>query len=195
MSSAPVLRSTRTTVFAVVCVALAAVGHVAAGHTGIAPWTLVAGFAGALAVAWALTGVERSLWSITGLMLGGQFVLHALFSAGMSGPMTAGHQPIVQPPAGHGGTAMTLAHAGAGLVAAWWLRHGERLAWGLARRTAALARIAARTLRLLAVAFVPVPAGPVRIMAEWPAERRPRSPLLEHSVVRRGPPMPGRALG
>ena len=197
MVPVPAFRMTRATVFAAVCVTLAAAGHAAAGHTMIAPWTIVAGFGGALVVSWALAGTERSLATIAGGLLGGQFALHTLFVAGMAEPGSSmGHQGMVSGPVqdGHGGLAMTLAHSGAALICAWWLRRGERLAWALTRRAALLA---AWPLRALATTLArwPVLAGPVRVLIPAVGQRRPRSPLLEHSVIRRGPPLRASALG
>jgi hypothetical protein len=184
---------TRATVFAVVCVTLAAAGHAAAGRTMIAPWTIVAGFGATLAVAWVLAGTERSLATIAGGLLGGQFALHALFVAGMAGQADMEHSSATIPADAHGGLTMTLAHSVAALVAAWWLWRGERLAWVLVRRAAVLA---AAPLRALAAALAvrPAPAGPVRIPVRAVRPLRPRPPLLEHSLIRRGPPLRSGAL-
>ncbi len=189
MAPATAFRKTRSTVFAVVCVTLAAAGHLAAGHTAIAPWTLAAGLVATYVVAWTLAGTQRSLATLGGGMLGGQFALHALFVAGMAGQGMP-HQAAAQVAQDdHGGLAMTLAHAAAALVSAWWLWHGERLAWTLFRRAA---RLAAWPLRALATALAvrPTPAGPIRIPPRALRRPRPRPPLLRHSLVRRGPPSP-----
>ncbi|MEV7126356.1 hypothetical protein [Streptomyces sp. NPDC093260] len=80
------------------------------------------------------------------------------------------------------------AHVGVGLLAAAWLRRGERALSRLLRSAAAL------TFRplLLAVAAVAVhreraAARPVR---PAPPRGRPRALLLAHSLGRRGPPRP-----
>lgn len=78
------------------------------------------------------------------------------------------------------------AHVGVGLLAAAWLRHGER---ALARLLRAVAAFAFRPL-LLAVASVAVAAGPAG-RAQRPlfpgTGTRTRFPV--HSVGRRGPPV------
>jgi len=90
-----------------------------------------------------------------------------------------------------GGLAMTVAHVTAALVAAWWLRRGERAAWTLARRTAALAAYPLRALRSLpalvdaaSMDAPSAPAGPYN--SSWLI--RPASVTLRGSVTRRGPP-------
>jgi hypothetical protein len=87
---------------------------------------------------------------------------------------------------------MTLAHYAAALLAAWWLRRGERAVWALTRQVAALAARAARGL-LVAARTRPV-TGPVRLpvpvtFAPWPVRR-----VFRHAVLRRGPPIRSRAL-
>ncbi|MFE3251563.1 hypothetical protein [Streptomyces sp. NPDC059209] len=76
------LRLLRAAVFTAVCVVLSATGHVLAACQAVPWWTLVAGFAGVLAVAVPLAGRVRSLPAIALALTGGQLALHALF--GMS---------------------------------------------------------------------------------------------------------------
>ncbi|MFB4301269.1 hypothetical protein [Actinomadura sp. NTSP31] len=193
----PVFRTARAVVFATVCVSLATLGHALASHEPVPGWAVLAGFGAVLAVTLALAGHERSLPTITGGLLGGQFALHALFSGATDGmrhceaAVQAGHgaaMPVHGP-----GTSMTLAHCAAAVVAAWWLRRGERAAWSLARR---LASAADRPIRLL-----------LALLLIEPAERPVRTPVvpvaagamatgraLRHQVVRRGPPPRSRAL-
>ena len=96
---------------------------------------------------------------------------------------------------------MLLGHLAAAVVAGWWLRRGEAAGWRLARVTVQLAETLARThsapLRtLLALAGALLrgllgtrtdrtPAGTAGDAAPW---RLPRTALLRHQVVRRGPP-------
>ncbi|MBD2897559.1 hypothetical protein amrb99_65230 [Actinomadura sp. RB99] len=194
----PAFRTARAVVFATVCVALATVGHDLASHEPVPGWAVLAGFGAALAVAAALAGHERSLPTIMGGLLGGQFALHTLFASateGMRDCDTAAHAGhAAATPAMHGsGTSMTVAHVAAAVVAAWWLRRGERAAWSLARR---LASAADRPIRLL-----------LALLLIEPAERPLRTPVvpvaagaiatgraLRHQVVRRGPPPRSRAL-
>jgi hypothetical protein len=76
------LRLLRAAVFAAVCVVLAAAGHTMASCATVAPWTLGAGFLGALAVVLPLAGRTRSLPGIAALLAVGQTVLHTLFGLG-----------------------------------------------------------------------------------------------------------------
>ncbi|MGW0870855.1 hypothetical protein ACWD3Z_10190 [Streptomyces sp. NPDC002740] len=76
------LRLLRASVFAAVCVVLAAAGHTMASCATVPLWTLGAGFLGALAVVVPLAGRERSLPGIAVLLAVGQTVLHTLFGLG-----------------------------------------------------------------------------------------------------------------
>jgi hypothetical protein len=192
-------------VFATVCVTLATSGHVLASGTTIPLWAVLTGFGAVLGVTLMLAGHERSLGTILGGLLGGQFALHALFT-GATAPAQAahgpaGHQPGMSDavmacsdfvaPVAHAAnaTTMTLAHTVAAIVAAWWLRRGERAAWSLARRVAWAAE---RPIRLL-LAAEPAEAPPLfpvfPAAAAVPAVGR----ILRHQVVRRGPPLGSRA--
>jgi len=96
---------------------------------------------------------------------------------------------------------MLLGHLAAAVVAGWWLRRGEAAGWRLARVTVQLAETLARThsaplrtlltlvgalLRgLLGIRSGRTPAATAGDAAPW---RLPRTALLRHQVVRRGPP-------
>jgi hypothetical protein len=69
----------RATVFAAVCVVLAAAGHALAACATVPLWTLGAGFLGALVLVAPLTGRDRSLPGIAALLALAQTVLHTLF--------------------------------------------------------------------------------------------------------------------
>ncbi|TDB89812.1 hypothetical protein [Actinomadura sp. 7K534] len=196
----PVFRPARAVVFATVCVTLAVTGHVLAAGT-VPAWSAAAGFFLVLGVTLVLAGHERSLATILGGLLGGQFALHTLFTAA-SGPVhhpaahgAMTHGPDVMVPVAHGadGPAMTLAHTAAAMVAAWWLRRGERAAWSLARRVAAAAD---RPIRLLIALLTIEPAAPPRRTPLTPAAAAVTATgrVLRHQVVRRGPPIRSRAL-
>jgi hypothetical protein len=190
--------------FAAVCTVLAVAGHLVAGRTTAAPRAMVVvGFVALYLVAWVLTGTERSLATILGGLLGGQFILHALFAA-VAAPaavpaaeIVGGHSmrpmPTTGPDAGGagGGLTMTIAHIAAALVAAWWLRRGERAAWTLARRTAAMAAYPVRAFRSVAAladaASLDVPLAPAGRYDATP-QIRPTSAMLRDLVTRRGPP-------
>ena len=199
----PGFRTARAVVFATVCITLATGGHALAAGTPVPMWAALAGFCAVLGVTLMLAGHERSLATILGGLLGGQFALHTLFA---SATTTAAADPMAQhAPAMHGaamhvpgtdasgGTAMTLAHTAAALVAAWWLRRGERAAWTLARRLATAVDGPIRLLFALLAAVEPAaspPRIPVAVAPDVPAVSR----ALRHQVVRRGPPARSRAL-
>jgi hypothetical protein len=177
----PPLRLVRASIFATVCVILTCLGHFAASGRPIAGWAIGAAFAGALGFAYVLAGHERSLATIVGGLLGGQFVLHTLFSTGHAHHAAA--QPAVHHDDASNGLGMTLAHLLAGVVSAWWLRRGERGAWRLARMAAA----ALLRPPLLSSHVAEVLDEPAVIPGEA-VMPRPRSPVLRHVVVLRGPP-------
>jgi hypothetical protein len=183
MPTHPVYRAARSVVFATVCVGLAITGHVMASGAEVPPAAAGGGLALMAGAGFALTGTERSLATIFGGLLGGQFMLHALFSAAQHG-QHLGHGGGM--PAAEGGGAMTLAHVAAAVVSAWWLRRGERAVWSLARRVAAA--VIRPVLALLSVPPAPASTRRVRTGPVAPARRRPA--YLRHVVVRRGPPSP-----
>ncbi|TDD72142.1 hypothetical protein [Actinomadura rubrisoli] len=191
-SPRPLFRAARAVVFATVCVTLATLGHALASREAVPMWAVFAGFGAVLAVTLALAGHERSLATIVGGLLGGQFALHTLFASATE-PMRH-HATALD--AGHGqgsGATMTLAHVVAAVLAALWLRRGERAAWSLARR---LAAVADRPIRLLLALLAVEPAeGPSRT-APVPAADAVMAigRVLRHQVVRRGPPPRSRAL-
>ncbi|SEG89030.1 hypothetical protein SAMN04489712_1234 [Thermomonospora echinospora] len=176
-------RLLRASAFAAVCVSLTMAGHAAASREAV-PWAAAGvGGLGVLGVAWLLAGHERSVCTILGGLLGGQFGLHVLFAAVQAGPSAhAGHTADVPGlvPAGPG---MTLAHVAAAAVSAWWLWRGERLAWSLARRLAAFSLACVFVLLEVAPALAR-PAARPRSGPPVPA----MSALLRHSVGLRGPP-------
>jgi hypothetical protein len=187
MPSEPVFRLSRAVVFAAVCTALAVIGHTTASHGHVPAAAVAAGLAGLTVVGAVLAGTERSLGTILAGLLGGQFVLHVLFTAAQHGQHLA-HQPAVL--ASHGTRAMTLAHVTAAAVSAWWLRRGERAVWRLARKVAATA---VRPWRALLTSPAPLPARyrhPIADTVTGPPEH-----LLRHILTRRGPPSPFPAFG
>ncbi|MES9537027.1 MULTISPECIES: hypothetical protein [unclassified Actinomadura] len=204
-ASQPLFRAARAVVFATVCATLAILGHVLAGGAAVPPWAAIMGFGAVLGVTLMLAGHERSLATILGGLLGGQFALHTLFTAATApaahtmpethAAMTGAMEPVALPTAhGGNGLVMTLAHCTAALVAAWWLRRGERAAWSLARRVAAFADRPIRLLlALLAVEPAEPPVSPCR--TESAADTvTALGRVLRHQVVRRGPPPRSRAL-
>jgi hypothetical protein len=73
------LRLLRAAVFAAVCVALSAGGHVLASCAGLPLWALGAGFLGVFAAIAPSAGRERSLPAISAGLAVAQLTLHALF--------------------------------------------------------------------------------------------------------------------
>lgn len=188
MPSDPVFRLARATIFAAVCVALAVMGHATASHAAVPPGAVVVGLAGLTVVATMLAGTERSLGTILAGLLGGQFMLHVLFAVAQHGQHLA-HQSASAMP--HGGAGpMTLAHVTAALVAAWWLRRGERAVWRLARKVAAAA---VRPLRALLSPPAPPPARRPPYIPVIPGAALPDE-VLRHVLTRRGPPSPSPAF-
>jgi hypothetical protein len=185
MPTDPVYRAARAVVFATVCAGLAITGHMMVSRAAVPPLAAVGGLFGLTVVGAALAGTERSLATILFGLLGGQFMLHALFTAAQEGQhLTHGH-PM---PPSSGSAAMTCVHVAAAIVSAWWLRRGERAVWDLAKRVAA---VIIRRVRPPAPPRVPAPPCP------FPAAARaiePREAFLRHVVVRRGPPAPFPAL-
>jgi hypothetical protein len=199
----PLLRLGRAGVFSAVCVALAATGHGVVSGAPVAPWALIAGFAGIMALSVTLAGHERAFPTILGGLLGGQFMLHVLFSA--TGPETLAPAPIPVPGAVHADhhltvlvahhprLSMILSHYIAALLAALWLRRGERAVWTLTRQVAALAGRPARAL-LTAAARTTSIIGPVRVPVTATVTVRPAGRMLRHALLRRGPPLRSTAL-
>jgi hypothetical protein len=191
MPASPVFRLARAVIFAVVCVTLATAGHAMASHATVPAVAVAAGLLLLTGMAVVLAGSERSLATILGGLLGGQFMLHVLFAAAQHGQtMTHGHAV----PASSGGATMVLSHAGAAVVAAWWLRRGERAIWRSARTLAR--RAAATVLRPVAALLAGPPSPPPRRRpaVKTAPEVAPTCVALRHIRMRRGPPSPSRTL-
>jgi hypothetical protein len=181
MPTHPVYRAARAVVFATVCVGLAITGHMMVSGAPVPPLAAAGGLLGLTVVGAALAGTERSLATILVGLLGGQFMLHALFTAAQQGQhLTHGHP--MSPSSGD--TAMTVVHVAAAVVSAWWLRRGERAVWDLAKRLAAVV-----IRRVLLPAPTPTSTRPSPLVTATGAAE-PRETFLRHIVVRRGPPAP-----
>jgi hypothetical protein len=189
-------------VFSTVCVTLATLGHALTSTVAVPVPAIAVGFGLVLAVTLVLAGHERSLATILGGLLGGQFALHSLYAAVTGpalqvsgpGPGTVGHHAVAAMPGHESGLTMTLAHVAAAIVSAWWLRRGERAAWSLARRIADLADRPVRALFAFLVEVEP-PAAPARTtLVPAVGETSTVGLVLRHMLVRRGPPTRSRAL-
>jgi hypothetical protein len=145
----------------------------------------VAGLCGALtvllALAWPLTGRERSWLAILGVQLVGQLAGHALLQLGDVGHhLSRGGVPA---------DAWFYGHVATAVVVSTWLRHAERRTWAGARRAATV--LAARWRRLVAL-LAERPDAPPPALAALVVDRplAPGRHALRHAVVRRGPPLP-----
>jgi hypothetical protein len=190
--ASPPMRLVRAAAFTVVCVSLTLLAHEMASREPVPGWMTGVGAAIVFGVAATLGGYERSLGTILAGLLGGQFGLHVLFAAAQ--PHVSAHLGHAQPTvsateAAQSGWGMTLAHVASALVSAWWLRRGERAAWSLAGRIAALA--AFPLTRILALFGGVRINGPVRVRPYVLAAPPPVYAMLRYAVVLRGPPPSG----
>lgn len=188
VSVSPAVRGLRAAVFAVLCVLLAAGGHVLA--TGAAPpvRTQVAGALALFAAGCLLGGRERSLAGIGGGTLVSQGGLHLAFAAARPHAVTVMHGMRMSPSAAHPHSPhATVAHLGAALVLTWWLRRGEAALWSLLRWAVALVPgLVAWWQVARGARTAPAVPRPGR-----PGDRgtgAPRQTLLRYAVHRRGPP-------
>ncbi|MER6226948.1 hypothetical protein ACWCYL_43290 [Streptomyces sp. 900105755] len=207
-------RTTRSAVFAAVCVLLAALGHVLMSGSRVPAWALAAALVLTGALGWALSGRERGLPLVVSAAVGTQTVLHSGFSAAQvwtthpaplgsmhmdtymdmaamnmgSMHMGAAHtDPVEYLGFGTGGTASTgmfAAHLLAALLCGLWLGHGERAAFRIVRAVAG--RLVA-PLRLL-LALPATPERPRPRLRRRRSDRAPRLLLLVHAITSRGPP-------
>lgn len=208
------LRALRAALFAVVCVALAAVGHSSMSAHQLPATALLGAFVVTAAVAWAAAGRRRGAPAIAGALLALQGALHVLFSATGAhgghaappdGPAATAHHHAPHGTAGAEGTASALdpalaqlvdsvtasgsgmlaAHLFAALLCGLWLAHGEAAFFTLAR--AALAYAFTPLRPLFARVRVPgAPRAPVRRARR--NAHRPHTVVLAHALSRRGPP-------
>lgn len=176
MSASVPFRLLRTSVFAVVCLALGLGAHLFGGGT-VSADALAGGLVAAFAVAYPLSGRERAFGAILPLLGGSQVVMHVAFS------LAHAASPVEAPGHGHSGLVpglgMLVAHAWATGLTALWLARGEALVWAVLRRLA---------VRLLAV-FRPVAAWTPFLPACTAEPPALRSAVLRHVVSRRGPPV------
>ncbi|MFF3989401.1 hypothetical protein ACFY0B_33050 [Streptomyces sp. NPDC001797] len=208
-------RTTRSAVFAAVCVLLAALGHVLMSGSRVPAWALATALALTGALGWALSGRERGLPLVVSAAVGTQTALHSGFSAAQvwtthtapvgamrmdthmdmaamnmgsmhMGPAHA--DPVEYLGIGTGGTSSTgmfAAHLLAALLCGLWLGHGERAAFRIIRAVAG--RLVA-PLRLL-LALPATPERPRPRLRRRRADRAPRLLLLVHAITSRGPPV------
>ncbi|HWG23903.1 hypothetical protein [Actinospica sp.] len=202
----------RAAIFAAMCVGLSAAGHIWMSGDVIPLWAVVFAFAALTASGYVLARRQFGFLSISALMLLGELAQHFLFTAAQSPALMASTSVPALPtfvsgrvvptsawfcgmPAhsamSRGGVGMVAAHAGAGLLCAWWLRCGDAALFQMLRVRAALA-------------------APLLLLPDWPATlavpdflRTPPTSVFDDAhllgrynrlfstvVARRGPPCP-----
>ncbi|MBB2910219.1 hypothetical protein FHS43_001482 [Streptosporangium becharense] len=173
------LRLVRAAVFSAVCVALAVLGHTAAGGSGPVPWAVAIGGSAVAAAAVLLAGRERSTATISTGLSALQLLLHELFALGDPAGTSLAPHPHVK---GLGeSVGMLAAHLTATLITGWWLSRGEDALWSLLRSAGR---------RLLAVLSPPrPPSAPAPSVLRPASAPLPAGTVLRHSVSRRGPPL------
>ena len=118
-SATPGLRALRALPFAVVCVAVSALGHDLAGGGTVPCGTLLLSGLAVWALAAVLAGRERSMPSIAAGLAVGQLGLHLLFHRlAMSGGGMPGMSGMADMPGMAAGTPGSAAHSGSGALAA-----------------------------------------------------------------------------
>ncbi|ELP66749.1 hypothetical protein ACKI1I_26195 [Streptomyces turgidiscabies] len=98
-------RALRATVFAAVCVLLAALGHVLMSGSSVDRWTLAAGAVVTGGAGWCLTGRERGLPLVVAVVVLAQGALHSVFTI---------TQGLVPGAAGTATDSMNMTHTGTG---------------------------------------------------------------------------------
>lgn len=206
-------RAVRAAVFTALCVTLSAGAHVLFTGKPLPLPVVAAVSAAVFVIAFLLAARERRFRHIAALLLPAQLAADAVFTTGQaacysSAPPTlpvrligidlicaggdlgtplarllSGSDTAVDPAAPW---LLLGAHLCVGLVAAGWLRGGER---ALARVLRAAETAGFRPLRLVTAVRTVGRRPETAVVRPAPAPRRPApAPLLSHSVLRRGPP-------
>ncbi len=210
-------RTLRAAVFAAVCVLLAALGHVLMSGSTVAWWTLASGALIMGGAGWCLTGRERGLPVVVGVVVVAQGALHSAFSftrststgsagvpmdsmdmAHAGGDMGMGMGVGMDMGAGvghmaHGGHGMDVLSSSYGMLAAHTLAAllcGLWLAHGERAAFRILRAVGGRLaapLRL-ALALPMTPDRPRPRPRRSGPDRAPRLLPLVHAITSRGPP-------
>ncbi|MEV8633945.1 hypothetical protein AB0395_20025 [Streptosporangium sp. NPDC051023] len=168
----------RAIVFATLCTAVSAGGHVLAGGALVPPRLGILGAVIAFCVAYPLGGRERGPEVVLGATTGVQILLHELFNRAASGPHATGLGEH-----GHPGSGMTAVHLAVALGTGWWLYRGESAVWLMIRLHGG--RVPAIRLLLVIPAEVSAPVW----QAVPAADAAPYGGLeILPSIRRRGPP-------
>ncbi|RCG27037.1 MFS transporter [Sphaerisporangium album] len=177
----PLLRLARAAVFATVCVVVSAAGHVFAGGGEVDPAVLAAGAAGALGLAYPLSGRERGPEVVLGTSIAAQILLHELFTR-TSQPVAT----LLGSPHGHLTFGMLAVHVTVAMVTGWWLYRGESAVWLMLRLRAAAPLPLLRWL--FAAGTRALPTAPPVVPASSP--QPPPAWEIPAAIPRRGPPVP-----
>jgi hypothetical protein len=195
----PLWRQVRATTVGAGACGLAATAHASAGGHASPLVTLL----GAVLVSrccWTATRRRMGPLRLAAVAVAVQWVMHAGYA--LAGPPSGGAGPAghgMAPAAagrlaagdlllGWGDGRMALAHLTAGALLGLWLAAGERAFWGVATRLGRA--VVRRVVRLVAERHPRCP-GPARPLRARPAGGVPPvagGPVLQHVVVRRGPP-------
>ncbi|MFI6317560.1 hypothetical protein ACIBG8_08570 [Nonomuraea sp. NPDC050556] len=171
----PAWRLVRATVFATVCIAASAGGHILAGGALASPGLLLLAAAGALALAYVIGGRPHSRGPVLGASVATQALLHELFSNGVPVAVgSAGHD--------HPGISMLTAHLTVAVMTGWWLHRGDSALWLLLHllRRPSLPVLLRLTRIPSAGTPSPLPAAEPRVTLSYE---------LVAAVTRRGPPI------
>jgi hypothetical protein len=210
-------RTLRAAVFAAVCVLLAALGHVLMSGSAVAWWTLAAGALVMGGAGWCLTGRERGLPVVVGVVVVAQGALHSAFSFTRSTNTSTGSAgvPMDSMDMAHTGGAMGM---GVGMDMGAGVGHMARGGHGIDVLSSSYGMLAAHTLAALLcglwlahgerAAFRILRAvggrlaAPLRLALAPPmtpdrprlrprrsgSDRAPRLLPLVHAITSRGPP-------
>ncbi|WP_093609375.1 hypothetical protein [Streptomyces indicus] len=195
------LRALRAALFAAVAVTLAGVGHSSMSEHELPLGPVLLAFAALTAGTWCAGGRRRGLPSIAAGMVAVQTLLHGIFA--LTGAHTAppsphaahlrhtgmpgmAAEPGLLDTLTHGSFGMLAAHLVAAVLCALWIARGEAAFFQLVE---ALAAFAFTPLRLL-LSSVRLPAAPQLVQRRRTRRTQacPRTAVLAHAVIRRGPP-------
>lgn len=146
-------RLLRAAGFVLVAAVLGVAGHLQLSGTAVSPWVLVAVSLPVAFVGWRLSAGEPGTGTLGGCVLGVQLGLHLVLTlvapaAGMSPAPAAGmtgvHSMAEASSMGEMGLGpMAAAHLCSAVLAAWWIRRGERALFTTVRAGVAVRRFAA----------------------------------------------------